>query len=107
MKLVTINQVRDHCRADSDDDAMLAVYADAAEQQVTDFLNRRVCADQAELDNANDPDAIVANPAIVAAVLLTTGHLFRNRESVAADAAIELPMGVTHLLWPHRIGLGA
>lgn len=90
---------------------MLEVYAGAAEQQAQDFLNRRVFGDAgamaaAVLDGSAGIDPIVTNQAITAAVLLLAGHLFRNREAVTAEAARELPMGVTQLLWPHRVGLG-
>jgi hypothetical protein len=51
-------------------------------------------------------DPMVVNDAIRAAVLLITGHLFRNREDVASEAAHQLPSGAHSLLWPHRRGLG-
>lgn len=111
MDLVSIEQVRAHCRASSDDDTMLEVYAGAAEQQAQDFLNRRVFADSeamaaAVLDGSAGDDPMVTNNAITAAILLLTGHLFRNREAVTTESARELPLGVTQLLWPHRVGLG-
>ena len=111
MELVTLDQVRAHCRADPEDDAMLEVYAGAAEQQAQDFLNRRVFADTealaaAVLDGSAGLDPVLTNKAIVAAILLLAGHLFRNREAVTAEASKELPLGVTQLLWPHRVGLG-
>jgi hypothetical protein len=109
--LVSIEQARQHCRADSEDDALLTVYADAAEQAAQDFLNRRVYKDadalaEAVLDDSAGIDPIVTNPSITAAVLLITGHLYRNREAVAGETANQLPMGAHSLLWPHRVGLG-
>lgn len=111
MQLVEIEQLRAHCRTESDDDALLTLYADAAEQMVYDVLNRRVYADAdalaaAVLDGSAGDDPMVLNPAILAAVLLIAGHLFRSREAVTDDAARELPIGAHSLLWPHRIGLG-
>ncbi len=51
---------------------------------------------------------IVANDQINAAILLITGHLFNNRESVITGTiATELPQGAHSLLWPFRVGLGA
>lgn len=111
MNLVTPDQVRQHCRAEPEDDSLLTVYADAAEQMAQDFLNRRVFEDAdtlaaAVLDGSAGDDPIVVNQAIRAAILLIAGHLYRNREAVADDAAHELPMGAHSLLWPHRVGLG-
>ncbi|MEV8518667.1 head-tail connector protein [Dyella marensis] len=48
---------------------------------------------------------IVATPSIAAAIKLTLGHLFANRESVVSGvnaAAVELPLGVQYLLSPYR-----
>ena len=112
MQLVEIGEVRAHCNvAGAWDDVILTTYADAAEQYVQDFLNRRVFPDvdamaAAVLDGSAGCDPMVTNAAIRAAVLLMAGHLFRNREAVTAEAAKELPLGVTQLLWPHRVGLG-
>lgn len=156
MNLVTIAQVRSHCRAEAEDDTLLTAYADAAEQRAQDFLNRRVFATQVALDAAisglatkvaNAETAhraaleaaqslegearctaraaadlalsrvmcearetavgMVVNPAIVGAVLLIAGHLYRNRESVITGTiATELPEGAIAMLWPHRVGLG-
>lgn len=48
---------------------------------------------------------IIANGSILAAVRLTLGHLYANRESVVVESATaqELPLGVTALLRPYRL----
>ena len=107
MNLVTIEQVRAHCRAETDDDALLTVYADASELQIQEFLNRQVFHDQAALDAAVEAetagdDPMVVNPMIVAAVLLATAEKYRDREPKQA-----LPESLYALLWPFRVGLGA
>lgn len=51
-------------------------------------------------------DGMVVEPDIVAAILLVTGHLYRNREEVLTGQganAIVLPEGVERLLAPNRI----
>lgn len=111
MDLVTIEQLRAHCRAEPEDDTLLTVYADAAEQAAQDFLNRKVYPDAeamaaAVLDGLAGEDPIVVNAAIQAAILLTAGHLYRNREATTAEPVRDLPQGVHQLLWPHRVGLG-
>jgi predicted HD phosphohydrolase len=112
MRLVTIEQARQHCRADSDDDQMLTLYGGAAEDAAQDFLNRRVYEDEdalaaAVLAGAAGCDPIVVNDAIRAAVLLTLGHLYANRENVVTGTIVsEMKEGTRSLLWPYRIGLG-
>lgn len=155
MELVTLEQVRAHCRAEGEDDAVLEQFADAAERAASEFLNRRIFPDESAKDDALDAlpaavsaaeDAyaaaceaaqalsgevrcislrmaeaaraaalreardtaagIVVNPAIVSAVLLTAGHLYRNREATTAEPVRVLPLGVHELLWPFRVGLG-
>ncbi|MBO9859390.1 head-tail connector protein [Xanthomonas sp. A1809] len=110
MRIVTETQVRAHVRLDGDDESA-NVYAEAAEQAAQDFLNRQVYKDTdslaaAVLDGSAGFDPMVANPAIIAAVLLITGHLYRNREAVTDETANQLPLGAHALLWPHRVGLG-
>lgn len=112
MELVTIDQVRAHCRAEPEDDTLLTLYAEAAEAQAQDFINRRVFKDIEALalavleDRAGD-DPIVVTAAIKAAVLLTTGHLYRNREEVITGTIVsEMKEGARALLWPYRVGLG-
>jgi hypothetical protein len=49
---------------------------------------------------------IVINPQIEAAILLTLGHLFENRQDVQQGAIQQLPIGAQQLLFPFRVGLG-
>ena len=114
MELVTLEQVRAHCRAEDADVSLLEVYAGAAELQAQDFLNRRVYPDAetmaaAVLGETAGEAPIVVNDAILAAVLLITGHLYLTREEVQTGqgaAAAQIPMGAHSLLWPYRVGLG-
>lgn len=43
---------------------------------------------------------LVMNDAIKAAILLTVGHLYANREATGSQNVVELPMGVQWLLQP-------
>lgn len=106
MDLVTIEQVRAHCRTEPEDDVLVTLYADSAEQQVQDFLNRRVFKNQAALDAAVETgeageSPMVVNAVIIDAILLATAGKFRDREPTQ-----HLPVSLTTLLWPHRVGLG-
>lgn len=59
---------------------------------------------EAQCDYYRKRDGIVVTDDILAAILLTLGHLYRNREDVVTGqgaAAIELPMGARALLRPY------
>jgi hypothetical protein len=50
---------------------------------------------------------IVIDDMIRAAMLLTIGHLYANREDVVAGVSVsQLPIGADRLLQPYRVGLG-
>lgn len=52
---------------------------------------------------ARDLNGTVSNPSIVAACLLTVGHLYANRTDVVVGATVaELPNGARALLRPYR-----
>ncbi len=112
MQLITIEQARQHCRSDSADDAMLELYGSAAEEAAQEFMNRKVFPDAASmaaavLDGTAGCDPMVVTDAIRAAVLLTLGHLYANRENVVTGTIVsEMKEGTRSLLWPYRIGLG-
>ena len=52
-------------------------------------------------------DGMMVNEAIRAAILLTTGHLYANREDVVTGVTVAaLPNGAQYLLQPYRVGMG-
>ena len=77
MKIVTIGQVREHVKADGDDDELLTAYANAAEAACERLANRAIFATTGELTTAK-----AAVPAMMttayetydAAVLAAQGH---------------------------------
>jgi uncharacterized phiE125 gp8 family phage protein len=65
----------------------------------------RIVANVGYTDNLSPND----NPcpkAIIAAMLLTIGHLFKNRESTTDLNLKDLPDGITSLIYPYRVQLG-
>lgn len=108
--LVSDTQARSHLRIEGDED--ISVYVGAAEQMAIEFLNRDVYASvedlaQAVLDGVAGPDPMVVNDLIRAAILLTLGHLYANREDVVFGAsAVELPIASQNLLQPYRKQMG-
>lgn len=112
MTLVTTEQALAHVRADADED--IDIYLEAAEQKSLDFLGRNVYATPEAMEAAvmagmGGTAPMVVNASIKAAILLTFGHLYRNREAVltgTSAAAVKIPLGAEEFLWPHRSGLG-
>lgn len=100
-----------HLRADGDaEDAVIALYLQAAQEHASAYLNRSIYSNSMQRDAAllsGDLTGIVATSAIDAAVLLICGKLYANREDVVVGASVaELPGGAMSLLHPYRIGLG-
>ena len=102
--MVYLSVAKKHLRIDHDDeDALIQLYIDAAQEQIERHLQLRVQdmpADPAE----PVPDGFVrVNAALQAAALLTVAHLYEHRESVTEGAAVELPMGYWSLIQPYRL----
>ncbi len=118
MMLVPVDVAMRHCKLELDDTDLQAelplfsLYLGAAEQSAIDYLNRFVFATQEEMDAAvatgtAGRNPMLVNDAIRAAILLTVGHLYANREDVIVGvAAEEIPIGARHLLRPHRLTNG-
>lgn len=111
--LVDIATARQHLRVDgTQDDALIVLWLGAAEQAAAEQINRNIYPDAAALaaavlDGTAGRDPMLVNDMIKAAVLLTLGHLYANRESVnTGSAATALPRGVDDLLQPFRVGMG-
>ena len=108
MALLDLPLVKKHLRvAFDDDDAEIALYQAAAESMVTETLDRVVVETGTVLplvdEDGYDETAMVVNPAIQAAILLVTGHLYEHREAVTDLKTEELPMSVRALLAPWRV----
>lgn len=156
MSFVTLAEAKLHLRATdgTDEDALIGLYINAAEQAAIKALDRGVYADNTALQTAMTAapaaltaataakeaavtaaealtdadekaaalqaaenaymrslvayrqvfDGIVVNDQIKAAVLLTVGHLYANREDVVAGASVAaLPNGADYLLQPYKV----
>ena len=103
--------VKLHLRADSDaEDAVIALYLQAAQEHAALYLNRNIYSNSIQRDAAllaGDLTGIVSTGAIDAAVLLICGTLYANREQeVTGTISTELKVGAQMLLQPFRKGLG-
>lgn len=155
MSFVTLAEAKLHLRVDgTDEDALIGIYINAAEQAAIKAMDRGVYADNTALQAAMTAapaaltaataaytaavtaadamtdateqaaalqvaetaymraqvayrqafDGIVVSDQIKAAVLLTVGHLFANREDVVAGASVSaLPHGADCLLQPYKV----
>lgn len=111
MSLVSLDLAKLQVRlAGTSQDTLLQQYLDSAEAYCVAFLGRTVYADVDTEATAVVAGTAGLNPMIVnerfrAAVLLLVAGWFANREYVITEqsSAIELPMGVTALLFPDRI----
>jgi len=155
MSFVQLTEAKLHLRVDgTDEDALIGLYINAAEQAAVKAMDRGVYADGTALQTAITAapaaltaattaytaavtaadamtdtteqtaalqvaetaymraqvayrqafDGIVVNDTIKAAVLLTTAHLYANREDVVVGASVAaLPNGADCLLQPFKV----
>ena len=155
MSFVTLEEAKLHLRVDgTDEDSLIGLYINAAEQAAIKAMDRGVYADNTAVQTAMTAapaaltaataakeaavtaaealtdadekaaalqaaenaytralvayrqvfDGIVVNDQIKAAVLLTVGHLYANREDVVVGVSVTaLPAGVDCLLQPFKV----
>ena len=104
--LLDLATVKMHLRGtEPEEDALIGVYALAAEEFAVQFLGRTIYA--TELAQGLDTAGIVINPAIQAALLLIVGKLYACREDAVVGVSVtQLPNGAEYLLQPYRTGMG-
>ena len=104
--LLDLETVKLHLRVDgTTEDALIGLYATAAEEFAMQFLGRTIYA--TELAQGLDTAGIVINPAIQAALLLIVGKLYACREDAVVGVSVtQLPNGAEYLLQPYRTGMG-
>ena len=108
MSLIDLALAKQHLRADGSDaeDEIIGVYLAAAQDAAEQFLGRKLYPEGATLP-AEDPNGLVMPASVKAAILLTLGHLYENREAVnVGNIVTEMPMGAERLLWPYRTDIG-
>lgn len=103
MATVKRDQVKQHLRLSLDDDAedgMLDLYIDAAEECVSQFLNRPIPWNDEAGQTVDVPKSVIA------AVLLTIGDLYENREGAILGTIYTANPTVRNLLNPYRVLMG-
>ncbi len=96
---VTLEEVKQHCRIDFDeDDELLCSYITAAREWVEGFLNMKLVS-----NNEGNADPIEVKQTWKQAIMLLVGHWYANRENTSTWASLkEIPFGVKDLLWLDR-----
>lgn len=94
MTLPTIEELRQQCRIDIDDeDILLLGYLDAAKEKAENYLNRKLYNDAVP---DSDPDGMLITPVIRLTLMLVVGFWYDTRELK------KLPQGFYDLLCDYR-----
>ncbi len=103
--MLGIDIVKTHLRVDfSDEDELIGLYIDAAITYTESFLDRSLIKSESD---RKSPDDLIINDAVKAALLLTIGTLYANREQeITGSITAELKFGAKSLLMPYRTKLG-
>lgn len=95
MQLITIEQARDHCKADTDEDDLLTLYVNAAEAACARLANRGLYKDGPALETAQGSigtkmtDAYLAYDQAVAAAEASDDDRVRGFMLATAQAALD------------------
>lgn len=89
-------------------EADLSVAQQSSDPVFRSIAMKRICDDYRVVQaKARETYAgVVITPQIEAAILLTLGHLFENRQDVQQGTVGLLPIGAEQLLFPFRVDLG-
>lgn len=107
--IVGLTELKAHLRVDSDDeDLQIAIFGEAAEQQVRDYLGRPIYRDAAAMPVAGATDyhpyQMAADRAIEVSIMMIAERLYRERggEGGAEESAVP-PASVRAMLAGYRV----
>ena len=101
LSLVTLADIKAHCRIEhSEEDALLSLYGEAAEQSVLRYLNQTAPI----TDHDGTPFSDTPSP-IRAAVLPHVGDLYEHREA-QSEISLTLNRAAAWLLDTYRLSMG-
>lgn len=105
--MLDLEIIKQQCRiepGESEEDALLETYSNAARRYVENYTNRQLYETQEAAEHADGRDMLVLDDDITTAMLLLIGHWYANREAVVVGASPSaVPMAVESLLQPYRI----
>lgn len=101
MAVLTLDEIKAHLRLDGNaEDAHLALLNDAAQDYASQYMNRAIPWH----DDVGAEEPVPAS--VKAAILLTIGDLYENREAQFVGVIRADNPTVLRLLSPYRVGLG-
>lgn len=105
--MLTVEQVKLHCRIDSDSDGeeeWIAGRIKAALRYVENYTRRTLYEDPKSLLYLADPDALLYSDDIETAMLMLIAHWYANREAViTSGSSVTVDLAVEAFLQPYRI----
>ena len=111
MSLLSLAAVKNQLRLDAADvseDDYLTTLALVVSESVSNEINRKLYATQAELDAdvtaLTAPDgSMVVTEGLRHAMLLLVGHYYNNRETTTTENIRQMPLAFRHLTNPYRL----
>jgi hypothetical protein len=107
--ILSLADLKAHLRVDDDnEDVILGVYAEAAEVMLANWIGRPFYAQASDLPVLGSPGydqyQMVADPAILAAVLMLVDRMYNFRDGDGAEGANAVPpLVVQALVSGHRV----
>ncbi|EFC1954649.1 TPA: head-tail connector protein [Escherichia coli] len=90
-ELITMEEAKQHCRIDGeDDDSILQLYIDAALEVCQKHIGKSFV------------NGLEFTPAIHAGCLMYIGHLYENREATSATLLTKVPLAIDSLWSVYR-----
>lgn len=108
MGLIALPQLKQHLRVDHDsEDALIQMYADAAEQAVLGHIQRRVYPEEVLLPLPDAPDYdefhMHVTAAIRTAIMMLVAQMYDDRDAETPQGDAVLPQPVRMLLAQYRV----
>lgn len=104
--MLDLDIIKLQCRIEQDEseeDALLETYANAARRYVESYTDRPLFETQEAADLSESECPLLLDDDITVAMLLMINHWYVNREAVIVGSiTATLPMAVESFLWPYR-----
>lgn len=102
--LLTLSEIKAQLKLDedfTDEDALLTLFAKAAQRRTESFLNRRLYVTAEEMP-AGDATGLILPEDVRLAMLMLVTHFYENRSAVTEVEKNELPVSFNWLVGPYR-----
>lgn len=100
--LLTLQEIKDQLKLDSDDeDTLLELLGNAVQKRTETFLNRTLYEKPEDIPE-EDTEGLTLSSDLKLGMLLLLTHYYENRSSVSEVEKLEMPMSFTWLVGPYR-----